>query len=269
MDDKEQFESFLTRKILSDETKKLYLTFHNRMLELLNQTNMELSQGIIDSYLEVYPHIVARAYLKNYLEFLKRKDLEITKITGRPEKKEQITLTEQELKLIREELYNVNEKYGLMFDLTNNSALRRKEVLNIKAGDIKILDNEKMFIKIKGKGKKERTVFVPNDVAILVLEYIFNKDLNNEDYLFESPINTGFPISKRFWNEVFSRASYKTTGKRFHPHQLRGTRATSWYDKGVDVPSIQIRLGHRDISTTMLYIKPNERKELEKWSNEN
>ena len=64
------------------------------------------------------------------------------------------------------------------------------------------------------------------------------------------------------------KVNAKHSHKHYFPHQLRMTKATEWFESGVDVTRIKTRLGHENISTTMLYIKPDEKKELELWSNE-
>jgi integrase len=111
-------------------------------------------------------------------------------------------------------------------------------------------------------------VFVRDEIALLILDYLKDNPMTLSDYLFESRIRKGYPIDKTNWNKAFAKASLQATGKKFHPHQLRGTRATTWYDQGIDIARIQQRLGHSNISTTMLYIKPDARKELELWSQE-
>lgn len=268
-DQRDEFEKFLTRKQLSEITKREYLLFYDKIQEIMIETGQPLNQLIVDAFLDVYPHLVARACLRNLLEMLRRNDLTILRKTGRTLKKEQITISREDREKLRMALYDHDERYGLIFDLTNVCALRRQEVLNIKAGDIDISNGESMFILIRmGKGNKERKVFVQNDIAVLVMHYLENHPMKLSNYLFESKVREGYPMDYTNWNKAFSKASQKVLGKKYHPHQLRGTRATEWYDQGVDITRIQQRLGHSDISTTMIYIKPDARKELERWSKE-
>lgn len=265
---RDEFELFLTRKQLSDQTKKQYLLFYDKFQEILIETGLIFNQLTINAFLDIYPHIVARAFLKNYLEFLQRADIVIAKLTGRKAKKEQITIPLEEMKRIREELYLHDERYGLIMDITDCCGLRKEEVLQIRAEDIDISNGESMFILIHGKGSRERKVFVRDDVAISIIKYLEKHPMKLSNYLFESRVRGGFPMDKTNWNKAFTRACLKVTGKKYHPHQLRSTRATMWYDQGIDIARIQQRLGHSNISTTMIYIKPDERKELEKWSKE-
>lgn len=266
----EGFLAFLNRKKLAFETIKKYLFYLDKLIYILNESGVGLEQRVIDYFQDIYPHRVARAFLFNYIEFKKRKhDLTLTKVTGRPIQKERETIPPHHLELIREKLYLHDERYGLIFDLSINCALRRQEVISIKAQDLLIEKEDSMFIIIrKAKGNKERKVFVPKDIAILVIHYCLNRKLTPDKYLFESKTTPNKALDLSRWNKVFSSASYDATGKKYHPHQLRYTRATQWFEKGVDIVRIKQRLGHADISTTNLYINPDELKELERWSQE-
>jgi len=269
--DREEFILFMTRKDLSFETKKLYLIYHKKLCYILEATERELDQEIVNGFIDLYPHAVSKAFLKNYLEF-KDLSLKIQKKTGTVAKKEIMTISDEELIKIRKKLYDRDERYGLIFDLSEGCALRRQEVINIKCSDISIKEvggKEAMFILLKKtKGKKEREVFVLEKIAILILEFMAKNNLMTGSYLFSSSINEERPIDKTSWNKEFLRASIDATGKRFHPHQLRHHRSLTWYDKGIDIVRIQQRLGHSNIATTRLYINPDKRKEMEKWSKE-
>jgi integrase len=196
----------------------------------------------------------------------------IQRVTGRVAKKEVEAISDDELKKIRTELYSRDERYALIFDLSENCALRRQEVINIKARDISTenIDNKiSMFILLKKtKGDKERKVFVQEKTAINLIKFMAKNNLMKNSYLFRSNANSDRHIDKTQWNKAFTDASLKATGKKYHPHQLRHSRSLKWFDKGIDIVRIQQRLGHSNIATTRLYINPDKRKELEKWSKE-
>ena len=268
----EGFESYLRRKELSFETKKLYLLFFDKLLQLLKGLGSDLTQDIADAFLDLYPHVIAKAMLKNYIEWKDIYGVKIVRRTGRRKKKIVETIPESEIDKIRIALYEKNIRWGILFDLSEGCALRRQEVINIKCSDIDsdaLKKKYKMFIKIrKAKGSKERMVYVPEDIAERVLLYINDQGLEIGDYLFKSPAKQGEPISKYSWNRVFSNVAFEVTGKKYHPHQLRHSTSLNWYNKGVDIIRIKERLGHSDISTTNLYINPENKRELEMWSKE-
>lgn len=256
------FRLFLERKELSETTIKRYILLFKKIDYLVKEIG-ELDQNVVNGFLDIYNHGLARSFLKNYMDFLDV-TFKIPKITGKKPSKEIKPLSSRELFGIREKLYDHNERWGLVFDLTFSCALRRQEVINIKVGDIRV-ENDKMFILIKkGKGKKERFVFVERPVAELVLHYVFARNLQTDQYLFESPVKEGFPIDVTVWNKAFSKASQK----KFHPHLLRHQRSLDWFNKGLDIVRIQQRLGHSTISTTRKYINPDAKQELRKWSEE-
>lgn len=267
-DKKEEFRLFLTRKKLSKVTKEKYLLFFDKLQQILDGIGHEIDQSVVNAFLDIYPHCIANATLKNYLEFKGIRTLYLPKITGRKEVREQTTIPASELEAIRMALYSFNEKYGLIFDISSSCALRRQEVLSIKASDLEIV-NGKMFLLIRmGKGNRQRKVFVNAEVQELILNYLKINQIKLNQYLFESTIVKDHPMNFGTWNKIFSGIAEAVTGKKYHPHQLRGSRATAWYNQGIDISSIQLRLGHSDISTTMLYIKPDKLEELKKWSNE-
>jgi len=265
------FGLFLARKGLSEETKKLYTLYYSKLRIIMQGTGQDLNQEIVDAYIDLYPHIVARAFLKNYLEY---RDLhfKIQKRTGRVASKEVETISDKELHDIRQKLYEKDERYGLIFDLSEGCALRRQEAINIRAGDVSTeeIDGKlSMFILLKKtKGDKERKVFVHEETAVNLVKFMAGNNLTKASYLFRSNANHDRHIEKSQWNKAFSEASFLATGKRYHPHQLRHTRSLKWFDKGVDIVRIQQRLGHNSIATTRKYINPDKRKELEKWSKE-
>jgi integrase len=269
---RDDFSSFLTRKILSEETKKLYVMYFRKMLYIMEAVERtELDQDIVNAFIDTYPNIVSRAFLRNYLEHCGRTDLIIQKRTGTSPHKEIQQISDDELKRIRKKLYDRDERFGFIFDLSENCALRRQEVINIKGGDVSIkgTDDPKMFIIIKkAKGNKEREVFVPNETSARLLEFMSRKGLKTGSYLFRSNANPQRPMDKTQWNKAFAKASLEATGKKYHPHQLRHHRSLSWFDKGIDIVRIQQRLGHSNIATTRLYINPDKINEMKKWSKE-
>jgi len=269
--EREEFELFLSRKILSNETIKLYTLYYDKFIYLLKATEKDLDQEIANAFLDAYPHAISKAFLKNYSEF-RDIPIKIPKRTGTKEQKEVENIPDDELERIRQKLYDHDIRYGLMFDLSENCALRRQEVINIKCPDISLKEIDGvdcMFIKLKKtKGNKQRSVFVLEKTALQIIKYIADQNLLKDDYLFKSNARQEKPIDKTMWNKAFTKASIEATGKKYHPHQLRHKRSLKWYEKGIDIVRIQQRLGHSNISTTRLYINPDKLTEMKKWSKE-
>lgn len=136
-----------------------------------------------------------------------------------------------------------------------NCGLRLNELVNINISDINF---ETRFLKVTGKGNKERSVYL-NDACMKALDrYIKTRPENiskeYKDALFLS--NQNKRISRRgvqyiVENEM-KKAGLDTT--KFSTHKLRHTAATLMYQYGdVDIAALQKVLGHENISTTEIY----------------
>lgn len=165
-------------------------------------------------------------------------------------------LTEDEI----EKLLNINlitpydYRNKAMMELLYATGLRITELCNLKIVDI---DINNCFIRVMGKGKKERIVPV-TDLAlkyltIYVTEYrnIILKD-KISDYLFIS--NSLTNISRQGFFKIIKKEC-KRAGiiKNVSPHVLRHSFATHLLKHGADLRIIQELLGHEDISTTQIY----------------
>jgi len=220
---KQNFQEWLELKRLSPNSLKVYTFYLDKIMPL------ELNQESINDFLYKHNNIVARAMLKNLLEYLvsietnkERKadlvDLEIPKQTGRVKKKLPNIINESEVKLITS--YMNNERDKIMVLLSFYSALRLRELLNIKAWDFKWerwwRDREKNGrVVVLGKGNKERIVFVVPSLMAKIEEWI--KTISDQHDK-NKPL---FNICARRWQTILAKASQKALGRRVNPHLLR------------------------------------------------
>ena len=135
-----------------------------------------------------------------------------------------------------------------LLELMLTTGIRVSELCHIKISDIDIY---KKYIKIKGKGNKERIVYFD----IYKTNIVFNKYLEcikNNVYLFENRFH------KRL-NEQSVRLMLKEIEEELHlnqhitPHMFRHTFATGLLAHDVDIRYIQKILGHSSITTTEIY----------------
>ena len=131
--------------------------------------------------------------------------------------------------------------------------LRVNEALSIKFKDIP-KNTSKGYIKIIGKGNKERIVPLINYVMKKINEYISSCPFNwnDENYLFLGK------NQKKLNSAVFQRDFRKIRKKlglneKFTPHALRHSFATHLLDGGADIKVVQELLGHSSPSTTQIY----------------
>jgi len=131
--------------------------------------------------------------------------------------------------------------------------LRVSECVNLKINNINFEDR---FVKIIGKGNKERIIPIPEITKNLMLQYyvfIRPKWLKRSSNLFF--INK---FSKKIYNKYVENMINKHVeiagiNKPITPHKLRHSYATHLLENGTDLRSIQELLGHSDISTTEIY----------------
>jgi integrase/recombinase XerD len=108
-----------------------------------------------------------------------------------------------------------------------------------------------------GKGEKERIVPVGRTAYDRVKRYLDGarplllKGAEN-DHLFLNHSGKGM-TRQGFWKIVKKYAAKAGLGKRVHPHTFRHSFASHLLEGGADLRSVQIMLGHADISTTQIY----------------
>ena len=131
--------------------------------------------------------------------------------------------------------------------------LRVSECCNLMLNQVNLDDR---FVKILGKGNKERIIPIPEKTAYYMREYfvkarpLFQKR-NNRHFFINNFGRTIYPVYvENVLNEHANAAGIK---KHLSPHKLRHSYATHLLEGGADLRVIQELLGHSDISTTEIY----------------
>lgn len=137
--------------------------------------------------------------------------------------------------------------------------LRVSEVIKLKISGLYLTHG---FIKVRGKGNKERLVPI-NESATKQIT-IYQKEIRakgkigggHEDTLFLN--NRGNPLSRVMIFHIIKNL-VKEIGleKTVSPHTFRHSFATHLYENGADLRAIQQMLGHESITTTEIYTKVN------------
>ncbi len=134
------------------------------------------------------------------------------------------------------------------------SGLRASEVVNIKMGDINF---EGGFMKITGKGSKERVVPINETAMETILDYIEEsrpRILNKRTSEFLFLAKGGKPMTRqRLWQLIKKYSAGLSI--EISPHTLRHCFASHLLNGGADLRALQKMLGHTDISTTQIYTK--------------
>ncbi len=132
------------------------------------------------------------------------------------------------------------------------TGLRLNELLNLKNCDVLLL--ERTLKVIKGKGNKDRTVPIHNDLYYLLKRYKEMKLKKHPDsvYFFVSQ-KRGRRLTDKNLYAVFSKIQ-KATGIYFTPHMLRHTFGKCSIEANLNVFKLKEILGHSSVSTTQIYM---------------
>lgn len=140
-----------------------------------------------------------------------------------------------------------------VIELLYGSGLRISELINLKISDIEF---EAQFIRVLGKGDKERLVPMGEFAREAVEIYLRARDRTKagatSNILFINRIGDKFSRVS-LWKLVKKAALRAGISKRVTPHTFRHSFATHMLEGGADLRIVQEMLGHADISTTQIY----------------
>jgi integrase/recombinase XerD len=151
---------------------------------------------------------------------------------------------------------NEGERNRAMLEALYGCGLRVSELVSLKISDLFF---DEGFIKITGKGNKQRFVPIGNLTKKYILIYKDYKrtDLNikkgHEDTLFLN--RRGSQLTRAMIFTIIKDLATKIElNKSISPHTLRHSFATHLLENGADLRSIQLMLGHESITTTEIYV---------------
>ncbi len=141
-----------------------------------------------------------------------------------------------------------------MLELLYSCGLRVSELIGLNYHNINL--NEE-YIRIHGKGNKER-ILPMGEVA---MDYLKTYEKEARPTLLKSGQTDGYFLSNRgsnmsrqnFFYIIKAYALKAGIDKQLSPHTLRHAFATHLVQRGADLRSVQLMLGHSDISTTQIY----------------
>ena len=209
------------------------------------------------------------ACFKNFFNYIHKKyDYENSALnleTPRLEKKLPNYLNEEEISMLLKAAHEDTSDQGIrnatMLVVLYSTGVRITELIELEVGDC---DFQQQCIKVTGKGSKERLVPVPEEVLMVVKKYlqdtysqllIKNNQKLSTSFLFPTYYDGSLKSMTRqsFFLYLKKMAHLAGIKKSFSPHTLRHSLATHLLKNGVNLRSLQVLLGHEQLSTVQIY----------------
>jgi len=164
-------------------------------------------------------------------------------------------LTLEEVNLLLEQP-DVSRDIGIrdraILEVLYATGVRASELIALRLGDV---DLDKGVVLCLGKGSKERLIPLGRSAVEWLLKYLPIRQRwlgqRTSPWLFISP--RGRPLTRQALWKLVARYGRAAGLGRVMPHMLRHTFATHLLEHGADLRSVQMMLGHSDLSTTQIY----------------
>ena len=264
------FFTFLyVEKGLSKNTVDAYQNDLNDFLSWLNKINIQDYKKVTETEINEYVAHLFKNDLKSssvnrkistlksfYLFLIKKKLISLSPLSEviTPKKEQYLpsSMSEDEVEQLLQspniEL-DIEIRDKAMIEMLYATGMRISELINLKMIDI---DIERSVLKVLGKGSKERLVPFGEKASDSLSYYLKKRKKSSAKEVFLS--NRGKKMTRTgFWQRIkiyLSREGLKDT---ISPHTLRHAFATHLLNRGADLRSVQLLLGHSDLSTTQIY----------------
>ena len=134
------------------------------------------------------------------------------------------------------------------------SGLRSAEVLSLRVADV---DIARRWVRVSGKGGKERSVPVDTDVAGAIQTYLLVERPETDStalFVVAKGAHRGQPLTAAGLRTVFRYHRERSGISVGHPHALRHSFGTALAEAGVDLSVIQALMGHDHVDSSAAYI---------------
>ncbi|MFL2722504.1 MAG: site-specific tyrosine recombinase XerD [Gammaproteobacteria bacterium] len=264
------FFTFLyVEKGLSKNTIEAYSNDLNNFLSWLNKLDIQDYKNISEALINEYVAYLFKNGLKSssvnrkisslksfYLFLIKKKVISSSPLSEiiTPKKQQYLpsSMSEDEVERLLQspniEL-DIETRDKAMIEMLYATGMRISELINLKITDI---DIERSVLKVLGKGSKERLIPFGEKASDSLSYYLKKRKKSLAKEVFIS--NRGKKMTRTgFWQRIKIYLSREGLQDSISPHTLRHAFATHLLNRGADLRSVQLLLGHSDLSTTQIY----------------
>ena len=152
-----------------------------------------------------------------------------------------------------------------ILELFYSSGLRISELVGLNRDNF---DRRNLRLKVMGKGKKQRVVPITQNAAKWLTSYLDHPQRHIDGDAHRAEEDGEAVFLNKWGNRLTARSIDRTfegylkasglVGK-ITPHTIRHTIATHWLEKGMDLKTIQVLLGHNSLATTTIYTQVSSR----------
>jgi integrase/recombinase XerC len=278
----QQIQRFLNsrrRENISDHTVRAYATDLRQFLEYLSPSGAEppkpgeldvltIREWLAELYRRRLGPVSLRrklAALRSFLQFLVREGListNVARLVATPKAPKTIprVMTAEQTNNLLDAVAGQQENVRLVRDLAilevlYGCGLRVSELVGLNLDDI---DFGERWLRVRGKGRKERQVPVPSKAAAALERYVATRRaMPGERAVFLN--RQGTRLTDRTVRNIAKLYATLFVGdSAIHPHSFRHAYATHLLSDGADLRAIQELLGHARLSTTQKYTQVSQ-----------
>ena len=263
------FNYLIIEKGLSNNTIDAYETDLNSFIKWINKNKITNFLEVKESDINKYISYLFSSKLKSssvnrklsslksfYLFLVKKNHIDSSPVSEIISPKQEKYLpasmseTEVEKLLNSPDIFNDTERRDkAMIEMLYATGMRISELVDLK---ITNLDLNRSVVKVMGKGSKERLIPFGEAASEALLNYLEFRKKSTSKEVFIS--NRGKKITRvAFWQRIKIYLTRENLKNSISPHTLRHAFATHLLNRGADLRSVQLLLGHSDLSTTQIY----------------
>ena len=261
-----EYEKYLRRRFPKRRTSVDYLSDLRQFRSVCQKAWLEITMHDMDAFVEqqrasgLKSATVRRrvAAMKTFFDFMAEESGDLSwpnpvrfkRHAGKVERRLPRDLRDEDIERVWHEIGCVRDR--AWFALMVRGGLRVGEVVTLKVGDVlnKAEGESPARIRVEGKGRKERVVWLSADAYTVLAEWLAERGESRSAHIFLN--ERGQPLSANGIEWLLHRYG-RQAGIDLTPHQLRHTFARQLTEAGMPITSLGKLMGHSQISTTQIY----------------